>query len=48
MQDLAERLSRMKLDDEEFAQAMTRGMVLANLAGQAALMDELKPLAKKG
>ncbi len=48
MQDLAERLTRLKLDDNEFAQAMTRGMVLANLAGQAALMDELRPLGKKG
>ena len=48
MQDLAERLSKLKLNDEDFAQAMTRGMALANLAGQAALMDELRPLAKKG
>jgi phage gp29-like protein len=48
MTDLAHRLTKLKLDDEQFAEAMARGMALANLAGQAALMDELRPLGRQG
>ncbi|MDI4664703.1 DUF935 domain-containing protein [Xanthobacter autotrophicus] len=42
MQDLADRLERMQLDPKAFAEAMTRGMALAHLVGQAALVDELR------
>lgn len=41
MPDLAERLGKLQLDDKAFAVAMMQGMALANLAGQAALLDEL-------
>ena len=46
MADLSKRLAGLKLDDDAFAEAMTRGMALANLAGQAAFMDEMLPYAK--
>lgn len=39
--DLAERLARLELDPDALAHAMGRGMALAHLAGQAALLDEL-------
>lgn len=42
MRDLFDRLQRLELDAELFAEAMTRGLVLAHLVGQAALMDELR------
>ncbi|ABS69723.1 protein of unknown function DUF935 [Xanthobacter versatilis] len=42
MRDLADRLERMQLDPKAFAEAMTRGMALAHLVGQAALVDELR------
>ncbi|WP_332117257.1 DUF935 domain-containing protein [Azorhizobium caulinodans] len=41
MQDLAARLERMQLDPAAFAEAMQRGMALAFLTGQAALLDGL-------
>jgi phage gp29-like protein len=44
--DLAERLRKLKLDDTAFATAMMQGMALADLAGRAALLDEIAPLAK--
>lgn len=37
----AERLAELKLDPAELSNAMARGMALAHLAGQAALLDEL-------
>ncbi|MFG1466575.1 DUF935 domain-containing protein [Xanthobacter sp. DSM 24535] len=42
MRDLANRLERMNLDPARFAEVMQRGMVLAHLVGQAALIDELR------
>ncbi|MDA8049974.1 MAG: DUF935 family protein [Rhodospirillales bacterium] len=41
--ELADKLAALRLDDKAFGEAMARGMVLAHLAGQAALMDELAP-----
>jgi phage gp29-like protein len=41
MQDLARRLARMELDPTELAEALGRGMAIAHLAGQAALLDEI-------
>jgi phage gp29-like protein len=41
--DLAQRLARLQLDPEALAVAMGRGMAIAHLAGQAALLDELTP-----
>ena len=46
MPDLAERLGTLKLDNTAFMTAMTQGLALANLAGQAALLDEIAPYAK--
>ncbi len=43
MQDLARRIARMQLDPKALAIAMGRGMAIAHLAGQAALLDELAP-----
>lgn len=39
--EAADRLAAMKLSPDALAQAMTRGMALAHLAGQAALIDDL-------
>jgi phage gp29-like protein len=39
--DLAERLAKLKLDDKAFTVAMTQGMALAHLTGQASVLDEL-------
>jgi phage gp29-like protein len=41
MRDLANRIARMQLDPKALAEAMGRGMAIAHLAGQAALLDEL-------
>lgn len=41
LHDLAARLAALKLDTQAFAAAMGRGLVLAQLAGQAALLDEI-------
>ena len=41
MNDLARRLSKLDLDADEFAEAMTRGIALAELVGQAALVQQL-------
>jgi phage gp29-like protein len=41
MADLVRRLSALNLDSAAFAEAMGRGLVLAQLAGQAALLDEI-------
>lgn len=46
MPDLAERLRELKLDDMAFMTAMSQGLALANLAGQAELLDEIAPYAK--
>jgi phage gp29-like protein len=43
MQDLAQRLALLQLDPAALATAMGRGMAIAHLAGQAALLDELAP-----
>jgi phage gp29-like protein len=42
MHDLVHRMHALQLDPKEFAEAMARGMALANLVGQAALVQELK------
>ncbi|WP_034490752.1 DUF935 domain-containing protein [Afifella pfennigii] len=41
LRDAAERLARLQLSPEELADATGRGMALAHLAGQAALIDDL-------
>jgi phage gp29-like protein len=41
MQDLVHRLSALKLPADEFAEAMSRGMALANLVGQADVVSDL-------
>ena len=41
LHDLAARLAALELDSAAFAEAMGRGLVLAQLAGQAALLDEI-------
>jgi phage gp29-like protein len=46
MHDLAARLGKLQLDDTAFMTAMTQGMALANLVGQAELLDEIAPHAK--
>lgn len=43
MQDLAQRIALLQLDPAALALAMGRGMAIAHLAGQAALLDELTP-----
>ena len=42
MNDLAHRLSQLELDPEQFTIAMQRSLALANLVGQASLLDEIK------
>ena len=42
LHDLARRVHALKLSPDAFAEAMARGMALAHLVGQAALMDELR------
>jgi phage gp29-like protein len=42
MQDLARRLAGMKLDPVQLAEAMGRGLALAHLVGEAAMLDELR------
>lgn len=41
LKDAAEKLARMNLPPDALAEAMARGMALAHLAGQAALIDDL-------
>ena len=41
MQDLAHRLAGLKLPSDQFAEAMSRGMALANLVGQASAVAEM-------
>jgi phage gp29-like protein len=48
MQDLATRLQKLKLDDTAFGDAMSRGMALAHLVGQAAVLDDIVPMARRG
>ena len=43
--DLAERLAKLQLDDKAFVAAMTQGMALAHLTGQASVLDEISPQA---
>jgi phage gp29-like protein len=43
LHDLAHRLSELQLDPSAFAKAMQQGMAMAELVGQAALLDELRP-----
>jgi phage gp29-like protein len=44
MDDLAVRLEHLKLDSHAFQTAMMQGMALANLVGQAELLDEITGL----
>ncbi len=41
LHDAAAKLAALDLDDTQFVEAMTRGLTLSHLAGQAALLDEL-------
>jgi phage gp29-like protein len=41
MRDLATRIAGLVLSPDDFAEAMARGLALAQLIGQAALLDEL-------
>jgi phage gp29-like protein len=41
MQDLAQRLALMQLDPKALAEAMGRGLALANMTGRAALLAEI-------
>jgi len=41
LHDLAHRLAHLKLPEDKFAEAMARGMALAQLVGQADLLDEI-------
>lgn len=41
LRDAAERISRLNLSPDDLTEAMARGMALAHLAGQAALIDDL-------
>jgi len=41
LRDAAEQLARMNLSPDQLADAMARGMALAHLAGQAALIDDM-------
>lgn len=42
LRDAAERLAKLDLDPDALADAMARGMALAHLAGQAAMVDIVK------
>ncbi len=42
LRDAANRLAALNLSPDALAEAMARGMVLAHLAGQAALIDDMK------
>lgn len=42
LRDAAERIARLDLEPDALAEAMARGMALAHLAGQAALIDDLR------
>jgi phage gp29-like protein len=41
MKDLAHRLRHLKLPQQEYAEAMARGMALAQLVGQASIISEI-------
>ena len=45
MRDLAQRVAALDLPADAFAEAMARGLALAHLVGQAALVDELRARA---
>ncbi|MNL42421.1 hypothetical protein D3C87_1648750 [compost metagenome] len=42
LRDAAHKLADLKLSAEDLAEAMARGMTMAHLIGQAALIDDLK------
>ncbi|SIQ24090.1 Mu-like prophage protein gp29 [Rhizobium sp. RU35A] len=42
LREAADRLARLELSPDDLAEAMARGMALAHLAGQAALLDDIK------
>lgn len=42
MRDLAQRLAALQLDPEALAEAMGRGLALAHLVGEAAMLDTLR------
>jgi phage gp29-like protein len=42
MRDLVKRLQALELDTDAMTTALQRGMAIANLAGQAALLDEIR------
>lgn len=42
LHDLADRLTALGLEPDQLAEAMSRGMALAHLAGQAALLDGIE------
>ena len=42
LRDAAERIAKLNLSPDDLTEAMARGMALAHLAGQAALVDDLR------
>ncbi|MBM9400370.1 DUF935 family protein [Gluconacetobacter azotocaptans] len=48
MDDLHTRLSRLKLPDRDFAEAMAQGMMVANLAGDVELLEQLEAERRTG
>ena len=42
LHDLVQRVSRLNLPPDQFGEAMARGLALANLVGQAAMIDEMR------
>lgn len=42
LRDAAERISKLNLSPDDLTEAMARGMALAHLAGQAALVEDLR------
>lgn len=42
LRDLADRLYRLKLAPAAFSEAMSRGLALAHMAGQASVVDEVR------
>lgn len=42
LRDLADRLYRLRLEPAAFTEAMSRGLALAHMAGQASIVDEVR------
>ncbi len=48
MHDLARRVARLDLSSDQFADTMARGMALANMVGQASLVEEMDRERRNG